>query len=355
MFKYSFVNDYSEGAHPAILEALTEINFSQDAGYGEDRISIETAAAIKEWTGNPDASVHFVTGGTQANMIALASLMKPYEAVIAASNAHINVHEAGAVEACGHKILCIESSDGKVSAEGVRAVTGDHSSEHKVQPKVLAISNTTELGCVYRKSELEDLSSCCRDLGLYIFLDGARLAQALAAESSDCSIADIAAMTDVFTLGGTKNGALLGEAIIINRRNLNEGFRFHLKQRGAMLAKGRVLSAQFRALLKNELWKELALHANKTAAKLAAGLESAGVEFLVRAESNQIFPVFPNEVLKALRNLYGIDIWTPVDSGHTAVRLVTSWSTPDSAVESFLEDVRRAFMRSRIPPHSSES
>lgn len=344
MLKYSFFNDYSEGAHPAVLEAINECNFSQDAGYGEDTVSLETAAVIRKWTGNPDASVHFVTGGTQANIIVLASLMKPYEAVVSALNAHINVHEAGAVEACGHKILCIESSDGKISPEGVREVMRDHTDEHKVRPKVIAISQTTELGCVYRKKELEELSSCCRELGLYIFMDGARLAQALTAESSDCSITDIASLTDIFTFGGTKNGALLGEAIIINNRNLNEGFRFHVKQRGAMLAKGRVLSAQFNALLKNELWKELALHANKAAGSLAAGLKSAGVSFLVEAESNQIFPIFPNEVIENLRELYGFYIWAPVDSRKSAVRLVTSWFTPDSAVESFLDDVRR-FLR----------
>lgn len=340
MYKHSFFDDYSEGAHPRVLELLAASNLVQEPGYGDDALSRRAATLLREATGNPDAAVHFVSGGTQANLIALASMLKPYESVIAAATAHIHVHETGAVEATGHKIHTVPDRDGKLDPEQVRAVVAQHGDEHMVVPRVVFVSHATEAGTLYRKAELTALSRTCREFGLYLYLDGARLGPALASEAADLTLPELSALVDMFYLGGTKNGALLGEAIVINTPALQERFRFHLKQRGALLAKGRLLGAQFVALLQDGLYFELARHANTMATRLADGLRTLGVGFLGEPVTNQVFPILADAQVEQLRAHYGFHVWSRVDAKHSAIRLVTSWATPPEAVDGFLADFR---------------
>jgi len=338
-YEYSFFNDYSEGAHPRILAALSRANLSQEVGYGEDSFSKEAAKLIRDKIQNPEASVHFVSGGTQANLIVLSSLMKPYEAVVAAKTAHINVHEAGAVEATGHKIITVDSADGKIRPTQITEVIKSHQDEHMVKPKVVFIANSTELGSIYTKQEIENISQLCRKNNLYLYLDGARLGVALTAKGEDITLPELASLVDVFYIGGTKNGALLGEAIVINNPKLKEDFRFHLKQRGALLAKGRLLGLQFTELFKDDLFFELARHANLMAGKLAECIANQGYGFLTESPTNQIFPILPNVLIGKLQEKYGFYIWSEVDANNSAIRLVTSWATSPEAVSRFISDL----------------
>jgi threonine aldolase len=340
MFKHLFFDDYSEGAHPRVLELLSTTNARQEPGYGDDAVSQQAAALLKRAIGNPSAAVHFVSGGTQANLIALASMLKPYESIIAATTAHICVHETGAIEATGHKIHTVPGNDGKLDPEQIRLVVSQHVDEHMTVPRVAFISQATEAGTLYSKAELTALSSTCRELGIYLYMDGARLASALASDASDLSLTDVSALVDMFYLGGTKNGALLGEAIVINTPVLQERFRFHLKQRGALLAKGRLLGAQFAALLEDDLYLDLARHANTMAARLADGLRASGVRFLVEPVTNQVFPILADAHIDQLRADYGFHVWSRIDDTHSAIRLVTSWATEPGAVDRFLGDFR---------------
>lgn len=339
-YKYSFFNDYSEGAHPNILEALQKTNLTQETGYGEDSISIEASKLIKEKLENPNANIHFVSGGTQSNLIVLASMLKTFECVISANTGHIFVHEAGAIEATGHKIVTIDTPNGKIKPEQIQSVCDYHSDEHMVKPKVVFISNSTEVGTIYKKQELKDISEVCKKNNLYLYLDGARLGSALSSVSNDMTLADISSLVDIFYIGGTKNGALLGEAIVINNEKLNENFRFHLKQRGALLAKGRVLGIQFLELFKNDLYFDLSKRANEMASKLIAGILEQGYKFLTDSSTNQIFPIFPNALIEKLKELYGFYVWSKIDDENSSIRLVTSWATKQEAVEMFIEDLK---------------
>ena len=245
MKKYSFKNDYSEGCHPSILTALSQSNLEQYNGYGEDAYSLQAVDLIKKKIKNPDAGVYFVSGGTQANLLVIGAVLRPYESVIAASTAHILIHEAGAIEATGHKIEAVPTLDGKLYPEDILTVLGKFEQVHMAKPKLVYISNSTEIGTHYSRHELIALSTCCRDNHLYLFMDGARLASALCAENNDISMEDLARFTDIFYIGGTKSGALLGEAIVINQQALQKDFIYNLKQRGALMAKGRLLGNQF--------------------------------------------------------------------------------------------------------------
>ena len=279
--KYSFFDDYSEGAHPRILKVLEDTNLAQEIGYGEDNLSNEAVRLIKRTLQAQHVDVHFVSGGTQANRIALAAMLKPYESVVAVSSAHINIHEAGAVEATGHKINAVEGADGKLTPAAIRRTVAQHADEHMVKPRAVFVSQATELGTVYSKTELEKILTTCKEAGLYLYLDGARLGAAITSKASDLNFADLPFLTDIFYIGGTKNGALLGEALVIVNPLLKENFRFYLKQHGALLAKGRVLGAQFVALFKDDRYLNLARHANLLAAKLSEGIEASGYRFLV--------------------------------------------------------------------------
>jgi len=340
MAKHSFKNDYSEGCHPNILKALSETNLSQQAGYGEDDYSLEAARLIREKIENPDAAVHFVSGGTQANLIVISSALRSHECVIAATTGHINVHETGAIEATGHKVETVDTADGKLSPKSILTVLAKCTDEHIVKPRMVYISNSTEIGTHYSLPELKALSACCREHNLYLFMDGARLASALCAEDNDITMPHLAKYTDVFYIGGTKNGALLGEAIVINNPALNLDFRYHLKQRGALMAKGRLLGVQFLELFKENLFFELAEHANRLAGKMADAFTEAGYPLLTISYTNQIFPILPYEVIEKLQERFDFYIWQRLNDKEAAIRLVTSWATPEEAVNELINAVK---------------
>lgn len=336
---YSFKNDYSEGAHPKVLAHLLDTNLVQQAGYGEDAYCAEATALIQHKIGNTDSEIHYVSGGTQANLLVLSALMKPFEAVICAESGHIAVHETGAIEATGHKVLTVSAGDGKLTPALIKPVIAYHSDEHMVLPRVVYISNTTEIGTIYSKKELQELYAYCQEQGLILYLDGARLGSALTAVSNELTLADLSAFTDIFYIGGTKNGALLGEAIVINNKMLITHFRFSIKQRGALLAKGRLLGTQFSALFTDDLFFEIAQHANQQAMVLARGFQEKGFKFLTEPVSNQIFPIVPNTLLSRLQEDFDFHCWQKIDQEHTCIRLVTSWATTDRAVADFLQVV----------------
>jgi len=339
--KYSFRNDYSELAHPKVMEALSSAGTKQFGGYGLDEISQRAAELIREKVAAPSADVHFISGGTQANLVVISSALRPYEAVIALESGHIYVHETGAIEATGHKICTAKGYDGKLSVDEIEKLVIEHSDEHMVLPRMVYISHTTECGTIYSKAELTAISECCRKNKLYLFLDGARLGAALNSPFGDLSYADIAALTDVFYIGGTKNGALFGEAVVICNDELKENFRFNLKQRGAMLAKGAAFGVQFDALLCDGLYDELAKTSNSMALKMANGIKAAGCDFLFPAQTNLIIPIFHNHVAQRLHELYDFYDWENLGD-KTAVRIVTSWATPESVIDEFLADLSAA-------------
>lgn len=339
---YSFKNDYSEGAHPRILNALIEGNLEQAEGYGLDHVTLQAAELIKQKIRRPDADIHFFSGGTQTNLTAISSFLRPYEAVIAANTGHILVHETGAIEATGHKVISIEVSDGKLACEDIRAVLESHTDEHMVKPRMVYISNPTEIGSIYTKSELSKLSQFCQQHALLLYVDGARLGSALCSEENDLDITKLANLVDAFYIGGTKNGALLGEALVICNTALQAEFRFHMKQKGALLAKGKLLGIQFRELFRDDLYFELARHANTMAGILRNEIKRAGYEFLTHSPSNQIFPILPNEMIIKLQDKYSFYLWSKVDDKHSSIRLVTSWATQQEAVKAFIHDLNAA-------------
>jgi len=337
---YSFKNDYSEGMHPRILNALAASNLEQTEGYGEDYYTQQAAELLKEKIGRTDIDIHLLVGGTQTNLTAISAFLRPHEAVVAASTGHVFTHETGAIEATGHKVIAVEVKDGKLKREHIEAVLEAHTDEHMVKPKMVYISNSTEVGSIYKKEEIKSLSQFCKKNKLLLYLDGARLGSALSSEENDMTLEDIGRLTDAFYIGGTKNGALMGEALVICQDNLKEDFRFHIKQKGALLAKGRFLGLQFRELFKDNLYFELSEHANKMAGLLQHAISKAGYAFLTHTPSNQIFPVFPNGVIEELQKKYSFHIWEKVDGDHSAIRLVTSWATEEAAVMNFIEDVQ---------------
>ncbi|MDF2614506.1 MAG: aromatic amino acid beta-eliminating lyase/threonine aldolase [Clostridia bacterium] len=336
---YSFKNDYSEGMHPRILNALAASNLEQTEGYGEDHYSKNAADLLKEKIGRKDIDIHLLTGGTQTNLTAISAFLRPHQAVIAAHSGHIFTHETGAIEATGHKVIAVEVKDGKLSPEHVQSVLDSHTDEHMVKPKMVYISNSTEVGSIYKKSELAALSQFCRENNLLLYLDGARIGSALSSKENDMTLADLGSLTDAFYIGGTKNGALMGEALVICLDSLKEDFRFHIKQKGALLAKGRMLGIQFTELFRDNLYFELAEHANKMAQLLQAEISKAGYKFLTHSPSNQIFPIFPNDLIQKLQEKYAFHSWEKIDDFHTAIRLVTSWATEEEEVRKFIEEI----------------
>lgn len=337
---YSFKNDYSEGAHPKILRALIETNLEQVEGYGEDYYTRKAVELLKENIKRKDIDIHLFSGGTQTNLTALSAFLRPHEAAIAANTGHILVHETGAIEATGHKIISIEVQDGKIGPEHLKTVLEIHADEHMVKPKLVYISNPTEIGSIYKKKELAELSQFCRENQLFLYVDGARLGSALCSNENDLELSDLAMLVDAFYIGGTKNGALMGEALVICRDSLKEDFRFHMKQKGALLAKGRLLGIQFLELFRDNLYFELATHANEMASLLRSEISQAGYLFLTHSPSNQIFPILPNEIITKLQEKYSFYVWSQVDSEHSAIRLVTSWATKEDAVREFIEDLK---------------
>lgn len=340
---YSFKDDYSEGAHPRILNALIASNLEQLVGYGEDKYSLEAIELIKQRIKRDDIYVHLFSGGTQTNLTVISAFLRPYEAAIAANTGHILVHETGAIEATGHKIISCEVKDGKLAPAHIKTVLEAHTDEHMVKPKLVYISNPTEIGSIYSKHELEQLRQFCKENKLYLYLDGARLGSALCSEENDIELSDLATLVDAFYIGGTKNGALLGEALVICKDSLNEDFRFYIKQRGGLLAKGRVLGIQFLELFKDDLFFDLARHANTMAGLLRNEISRAGYTFLTHSTSNQIFPILPNWLIEKLQEKYSFYVWAKIDTDHSAIRIVTSWATKEEAVSALIEDIVNSF------------
>lgn len=338
---YSFKNDYSEGAHPRILNALMESNLEQTDGYGEDCYTEKAVELLKEKIKSSNIDIHFLSGGTQTNLTAISAFLRPHEAAIAANTGHILVHETGAIEATGHKVISIDVNDGKLNPDHIKSALDAHTDEHMVKPKLVYISNPTEIGTIYRKSELEQLSSFCRENNLILYMDGARLGSALCSDGNDLELSDLGRLTDAFYIGGTKNGALLGEALAICKESLKEDFRFFMKQKGALLAKGRVLGIQFLELFKDDLYFDLARHANKMAGLLSREIESMGYKLLIHSPSNQIFPILPNKVIEKLQEKFSFYVWSKVDDDNSSIRLVTSWATREDAVNAFIEGLKK--------------
>ncbi len=340
-----FESDYLEGAHPMIMERLIETNFEQTPGYGTDHHSEKAREYIKKICENPAIDVHFLVGGTQANTTVIASILKPYQGVISASSGHINVHETGAIEATGHKVLSLESTDGKLTAKQVMeaydAHWNDGTHEHMVQPGMVYISNPTEIGTIYSLKELEELSVVCKNIELPLFMDGARLGYGLMAEGNDITMPDIAKLCDVFYIGGTKVGALFGEAVIISSDKLKKDFRYNIKQRGGMLAKGRLLGIQFETLFEDGLYMEIASEAIGYAMAIKNAFNSKGYEFLINSPTNQQFPILSNNEIDKLSKKYSFQYWQKVDEERSAVRFCTSWATRREQVEELLRDIEQ--------------
>ncbi|MBE8715286.1 threonine aldolase family protein [Sphingobacterium hungaricum] len=337
---YSFKNDYSEGAHPAILQRLMDTNQVQQDGYGEDAYSSEAKQQIKNIIGNQQAEIYFVSGGTQTNLLVISYLLRPHEAIISAKTGHIYANETGAIEATGHRIIPVDSLDGKLKPADIEQVLADYSLRpHVVKPKLVYISNSTEIGTHYSKTELTELSAYCQSKNLFLFLDGARLGHALMAKDNDLTLADVSKLTDVFYIGGTKNGALLGEAIVFNRTDIATEFDYHLKQKGALLAKGRVIGIQFLELFKDDLYFSLATHANAMAMKIAKVIENKGYTFLTQSSTNQLFPILPNDAIAKLTAHYDFYVWKPLENNCSAIRILTSWNTDEEVVDQFIEEL----------------
>ncbi|GGM96785.1 amino acid lyase [Dyadobacter beijingensis] len=334
---YSFKNDYSVGAHPHILKALSETNDTVQPGYGEDAYSRQAADLIREKLQSPAAGVYFVSGGTQANLTVISSVLKPYQSVISAASGHINHHETGAIEATGHRIEALPAADGKLTPALIGDYLGTAMEVHMRMPKLVYISNSTEVGTHYTKAELAALWEFCREKKLYLFMDGARLASGL--DAGDIGFPDLARYTDVFYIGGTKNGALLGEAIVINNPSLDEDFAYNLKMRGALLAKGRILGIQFAELFRDDLYFKIGAHLNRTAARLTEGIRALGFGFSTDSKTNQIFPILPFAVIRELERKYDFYVWEKRDDGKAVVRLVTNWAITDAIVEQFIADL----------------
>lgn len=336
---YSFRNDYSEGACDEIMSAFITSNRKQSVGYGLDPYCEEARELIQKRCQAPNSDVHFFVGGTQANQTIIASILRPYEAVIAVDSGHINTHETGAIEASGHKVLTTPAVNGKLLPEDVERIVKQHTDEHMVKPAMVYISNATEIGTVYSKAEIKALRDVCDKYHLYFFMDGARLGAALASEGCDMKLEDFAQYLDVFYIGGTKNGCLFGEACVIVKDELKENFRYHIKQRGGMLAKGRMLGIQFKELMSKTIFLDLAKHANECAQRMQAGMKKEGIKFFVETPTNQIFPILDHTLIEQLSKKYAFQVWEEVDETHTAMRFVTSWATPFEVIDEFLSDL----------------
>ena len=340
-----FTSDYTEGCHERILRRLTETNFEQTPGYGTDYHCRNAARYILDQCGSENAQVHFLVGGTQTNLTLIAAALRPHQGAVCAESGHIHVHETGAVEATGHKCLTLPSPDGKITADQVAKLVHlhrtDESMEHTVQPKLVYISNPTEYGTIYSLGELEALSRVCRENGLYLFLDGARLGYGLRCRENDVTLADLARLCDAFYIGGTKVGALFGEALVLTNAALNEDFRYLIKQRGGMLAKGRLLGIQFETLFEDGLYWEVSDYALKMADILRDALTDAGLSFQVDSPTNQLFPIVPDSLLAKLREKYAVTYMNRVDENRSCIRLCTSWATREADVRAFCEDLKK--------------
>lgn len=336
--------DYAEGAHPRVLRRLTDTNFDQTVGYGEDTFCDKARAQVRALCGGgEDLSVHFLVGGTQVNTTVIAAALRPHQGVIAAHTGHINVHETGAIESTGHKVLPIPSEDGKLTAAAIlalwRAHWTDATHEHMVQPAMVYLSQPTENGTLYSLEELDAIWQVCQSKGLILYIDGARLGYGLMSKACDMTLPDLAIRCDAFTIGGTKQGLLFGEALVIRNRALNRDFRYLIKQRGGLLAKGRLLGLQFDVLFTDGLYFELGRHAVELAQVLKEGFAAKDYPFMCDSSTNQQFPILSLEQAERLGKDFSFDDYGPADETHRNVRFCTSWATTREQVETLLSKI----------------
>ena len=340
-----FQCDYNEGAHPLILQHLAETNMEQTIGYGEDPYCTQARELIKQACEREDIDVHFLVGGTQTNTTVIAHTLRPYQGVISAMSGHINVHETGAIEATGHKVLAVPSPNGKLTAAQIEGVVQAHLNEdgpeHMVQPGMVYISFPTEVGTIYTHAEMEAISTMCRKYGLPLFVDGARLGYGLCSPECDITLPQLAKWADVFYIGGTKVGALFGEAVVITNESLKRDFRYSIKRHGGMLAKGRLLGIQFATLFTDGLYMQIAQHAIDEAMRIKTALQDKGIGFLIDSPTNQQFPIFCNAQLEELNKTFLFSVWQQIDDTHTAVRICTSWATKHENVDRLIEDIKQ--------------
>ena len=334
-----FRSDYSLGAHPKVMEALMETNMEHTDGYAEDRFSFETADMIREMIGRPDAHIHFLVGGTPTNTITIAAALRPYEGAISAASGHIYVHETGSVEATGHRVFAAPTEDGKLRPADIEKIMLLHEDEHTVIPKLVYITHPTENGGVYTKAELKALRECCDTHGLYLYMDGARLGTALTWPGNDVTLKDLPELTDAFYIGGTKIGTLFGEALVILNDDINDHFRYMVKRSCALLAKGRLIAIQLKALLEggeDSLYYQLSRHENQLAIKLAKGVQEKGYKLWIPHQTNQVFVIVDNDKIAQLEKDFFFYTWAPYDETSSVIRLVISWGSTEADVDAIL-------------------
>lgn len=338
-----FYSDYLEGAHPLIIEALARTNMEQTSGYGTDDYCKRAADKIRKACKLEDAYVHFLVGGTQTNATVINSILKPWQAVVCASTGHIAVHETGAIEHGGHKVLTLPSHDGKLDAAELDAYLEDlllkNPSEHAPQPAMVYISLPTELGTIYKRAEIESITASAHRYGLPVFVDGARLGYGLTSPQCDITLEQLASLVDVFYIGGTKQGALFGEAVVFCKPALGTDFRFAMKQNGGLLAKGRLLGIQFDTLFTDNLYFEISRKANIQAGRIREAAVKAGIRLFGNSSTNQSFLVIPDDILESLSERVGFEFWERYDETHSVVRFCTSWATTDSAVDVLISAI----------------
>ena len=338
-----FECDYSEGAHPKILERLLSTNLEQSPGYGKDDHCERARALIRQACGLPQSTIEFLSGGTQANQIVIASILKPYQGVVCADTGHINVHETGAIEATGHKVLALPSRDGKITAQQIAKLCSTHwtdpSHEHTVQPGLVYLSQPTELGTLYSKAELKAIHQVCWQRHIPLYIDGARCGYGLAAPGNDVTLPDLAQLADVFYIGGTKVGALIGEAVVIPNLSIQRDFRYMVKRLGGMLAKGRLLGIQFEVLFEDGLYLQLGRQAVELALRIRDAFHRCGVEMAFPSQTNQQFPILTRKQRDALARKYTFNQWEALEGDRFVLRFCTSWATQPQAVEELCRDI----------------
>lgn len=341
MIMIQFQCDYNEGAAPQILQRMLETNMEQTVGYGMDDYCEHARQLIREACEAPEAYVQFLVGGTQTNATVISATLRPYQGVLCASTGHINVHETGAIEHTGHKVLSLPSDNGLITAQQVEeallAHFNDGSAEHMVQPGMVYVSYPSEVGTLYTKEKLEKISQVCHKYEIPLFVDGARLGYGLMSPASDLTLADLARLADVFYIGGTKQGALFGEAVVISNKTIQKDFRYNLKQNGGMLAKGRLLGLQFETLFTDNLYFDLAKHAIDEAMRIKQALLTKGYQFMKESPTNQQFPILTNAKYEELSKEFLFDYWYRMDEEHVAVRICTSWGTKSENVDKLIE------------------
>jgi len=335
-----FRSDYSLGAHPKVMDALVETNMIHTDGYLEDEFSYECADMIREMVGRPDAHIHFFVGGTPTNTVTVSAALRPYEGLISPATGHVYVHETGSVEANGHRIFAAPTPDGKLRPEDIEKIMILHEDEHCVIPKMVYITHPTESGGVYTKAELEALRDCCKKNDLYFYIDGARLGTALTWPGNDVTLKDLGQLCDAFYIGGTKIGALFGEALVLMNDDINDHFRYMIKRACGLLAKGRLIAVQLKALLEggeDSLYYQLSRHENELAIRLAEGIQAKGYKLWLPHQTNQVFPIIPKEKIKELEENFFFYTWTPYDEECDVIRLVTHWNSTEEEIDALID------------------